>query len=176
MANENNYVIISYFTGTDKADAAANQLKAWDKATEAIKLGGMGILTWQDGEIHTRKLGARATGSGAKWGLLLGAAAGILSGGLTLVGGALLGTVVGAAAGALYYKNLGLSDDDKARLDQHLQQGGAALVVMADEDEVEPTQKELVSLGGEVENYKIPEETMDQIEQATSVESAEDEE
>ncbi len=169
MANKNNHVIIAYFPGTDKADAAANQLKAWDKATDAIKLGGMGILTWKDGKVHTRKVGARAAGSGAKWGTILGATAGILSGGVTLVGGALVGAAGGALAGALFHKSLGLSDDDKARLDQHLQQGGAAVVVMADEDEVELTQAELAGLGGKVENYKVPEETMTQLEEATDV-------
>ena len=43
MAKKDNHVIIAYFPGADKADMAANQLKAWDKATDAIKLGGIGM-------------------------------------------------------------------------------------------------------------------------------------
>jgi uncharacterized membrane protein len=156
MAKKESHVIIAYFSGTDQADAAVDQLKAWDKATDAIKLGGMGILTWKDGKVHTRKVGARATGTGA-------------NGGVTLVGGAVAGAAGGAVAGALFHKNLGLSDDDKARLDKHLQQGGAAVVVMAQGDEVEPTEAELASLGGEVEDYKVPEETVSQVEEATDV-------
>ena len=173
MAKKDRHVIIAYFKGADKADMAANQLKAWDKATDAVKLGGIGILTWQEGKIHTRKVGSRAAGSGAKWGVILGAATGILSGGVTLIGGAVAGMAGGAVAGALFYKSLGLSDDDKVRLEQHLQSGGAALVVMADEDEVEPTQAELAGLGGQVEDYKVPAETMDQVEEATDVKPVE---
>ncbi|KPK05599.1 MAG: hypothetical protein AMJ56_15690 [Anaerolineae bacterium SG8_19] len=173
MAKKDRHVIIAYFKGADKADMAANQLKAWDKATDAVKLGGIGILTWQEGKIHTRKVGSRAAGSGAKWGVILGAATGILSGGVTLIGGAVAGMAGGAVAGALFHKSLGLSDDDKARLEQHLQSGGAALVVMADEDEVEPTQAELAGLGGQVEDYKVPAETMDQVEEATDVKPVE---
>jgi hypothetical protein len=67
MAKKESHVIIAYFSGTDQADAAVDQLKAWDKATDAIKLGGMGILTWKDGKVHTRKVGARATGTGANY-------------------------------------------------------------------------------------------------------------
>ena len=109
MAKKESHVIIAYFSGTDQADAAVDQLKAWDKATDAIKLGGMGILTWKDGKVHTRKVGARATGTGAKWGTILGVTAGILSGGVTLIGGAVVGAAGGAVAGALFHKNLGLS-------------------------------------------------------------------
>ena len=174
MAKKDRHVIIAYFPGADKADMAANQLRAWDKATDSIKLGGIGILTWQEGKIHTRKVGTRAAGTGAKWGVILGAATGILSGGVTLIGGALAGTAGGALAGALFHKNLGLSDQDKARLEQRLQNGGAALVVMAGEEEVEPTQAELAGLGGEVENYKVPEETMNQMEEATDVQPVEE--
>jgi uncharacterized membrane protein len=92
---------------------------------------------------------------------------------VTLIGGAVAGMAGGAVAGALFHKSLGLSDDDKARLEQHLQSGGAALVVMADEDEVEPTQAELAGLGGQVEDYKVPAETMDQVEEATDVKPVE---
>jgi uncharacterized membrane protein len=169
MAKKESHVIIAYFPGTDQADAAVDQLKSWDKATDAIKLGGMGILTWKDGKVHTRKVGARATGSGAKWGTILGATAGILSGGVTLIGGAVAGAAGGAVAGALFHKNLGLSDDDKARLDKKLQDGGAAVVVMAEGDDVESTKAELASLGGEVEDYTVPEETVSQVEEATDV-------
>ena len=174
MAKKDRHVIIAYFKGADKADMAANQLKAWDKATDAIKLGGIGILTWQKDKIHTRKVGTRAAGTGAKWGVILGAATGILSGGVTLIGGAVAGVAGGAVAGALFHKSLGLSDDDKDRLEEHLQQGGAAVVVMADEDEVEPTQAELTGLGGQVEDYKVPEETMSQVEEATDVQPVEE--
>ena len=76
--------------------------------------------------------------------------------------------------GAFFHKNLGLSDEDNQKMEKHLQDGGAALVVMADEDEVEPTKTELSGMGGTVEDYQVPEETMEQVDQATDVEPAEE--
>jgi len=69
-----------------------------------------------------------------------------------------------------------LTDADKERLELHLQDGGAALVVMADEHEVEPTKAELARLGSKVEDYQVPEETMEQVEQSTEVEPVAEEE
>jgi len=170
MANKNKHVIIGYLPSKEAATEAAAQLKAWDKANKDIKLGGIGILTADKGKIKTRKVGNRAGGTGAKWGLILGAATGILSGGVTLIGGAAAGLVGGAVLGVLFHKSLGLTDADKERLELHLQDGGAALVVMADEHEVEPTKAELARLGGRVEDYLVPEETMEQVEESTDVE------
>ena len=144
MANKNKHVIIGYFPTKRAATEAAQPLKKWDKANDDIKLGGTGILTWEKGKIKTRKVGNRAGGTGAKWGLILGAATGILSGGVTLIGGATVGVVGGAVAGSLFHKHLGLTDADKERLQQYLQNGGAAIVVMADADEVLPTMAELL--------------------------------
>ena len=169
MANKNKHVMLAYFTGADKADRAANQIMDWDEANDDIKLGGIGILSWEEGKMKTRKVGARATSKGAKWGLALGAVTGILTGGVTLVGGAIAGVAGGALVGALFHRNLGLTDDDRARLEARLQDGGAALVIMGDEHEVEPTEAQLVSLGGEVENYMVPEETMTQVEAAAEI-------
>ena len=170
MANKNKHVIIGYFPSNEEATDAARQIKKWDKAYDDIKLGGIGVLTWKKNKIKTRKVGRRAAGTGAKWGLALGAVTGILSGGVTLIGGAVAGVAGGAVMGALFHKNLGLTDADKERLEQHLQGGGAAVVVMADADEVYATQAEVVRLGGRVEDYQVPEETMAQVEKSTGVE------
>ena len=89
---------------------------------------------------------------------------GILSGGVTLIGGALVGAGAGALSGALVHKHLGLSDEDKARLEDHIKGGGAIVVAMADDFEVEPTKAELSSLGGTVEDYQVPDEAMEQLE------------
>lgn len=173
MSDKNKQVIIAYFPGADKADDAADMIKDWDSANDDVKLGGVGILFWDDGEIKTRKVGGRSGKSGAKWGTALGAVAGILSGGVTLIGGAVVGAAGGAVLGVFHHKSLGLSDDDKARLGTKLKDGAAALVVMADEDEVAATSAELTSLGGTVESYTVPPETMDAVESAEAVQPAE---
>jgi uncharacterized membrane protein len=174
MAKKDKHVVIAYYPGADKADDASDQLKSWDKANDDIKLGGIGILFWEDGKIKTRKVGGHETSEGAGWGLALGAALGILSGGVTLIGGALAGVAGGAVLGSFFHKGLGLSDADKQRLDEKLQAGGAALVAMCDADEIDATKAELASLGGEVEDYKVPDETVEKVEEATEVQPADD--
>ncbi len=169
MSNKNRHVVIAYFADVAAASNAAAELKAWDKANDAVKLGGVGILHWEDGKIKTKKVGARATGKGAAWGAALGATLGILSGGVTLVGGALVGVTAGVLTGALFHKGVGLSDDDQVRLEEHLKNGGAAVVAMADEDEVAMTSEELARLGGTVENFQVPAEHVEQLESATDV-------
>ena len=47
---------------------------------------------------------------------------------------------------------------------------------MADEHEVEPSKAELARLGGRVEDYQVPEETVEQVEQSTDVEPVAQEE
>lgn len=111
---------------------------------------------------------------GAKWGTALGVVTGILSGGVTLIGGAIAGAVGGAVLGSFFHKSLGLSDEDKARMEKNLQGGQAALVIMADEDEVAATSGELTSLGGAVENYTIPEETLEKVEETGEIQPAGD--
>lgn len=168
MAKKNN-VVIAYFPGADKADAAASQLKAWDKDEKDLKLGGIGILTSEDGKLKTRKVGTRDTGAGAGWGTVLGATIGVLSGGVTLIGGALIGATAGAATGALFHKGLGLSDDDKANLEKKLADGGAAVVTMAGDADVEAVKAELNTVGGDVENYQVPDDSAAKLEEATDV-------
>jgi uncharacterized membrane protein len=170
MADKNDHVVIAQFPSADKADQAANQLKEWDKAEDAVKLGGIGILVYEEGKVKTRKVGRRATGKGAKWGTALGVVTGILSGGVTLIGGAVVGAASGAVLGSMFHKNIGLSDEDQQRLEDHLKGGGAAMVVMADEDEVESTKSELASLGGDVKDYAVPQETSEKVEETADVE------
>jgi uncharacterized membrane protein len=169
MSNKNRHVVIAYFADVAAASNAAAELKSWDKANDAVKLGGVGILHWEDGKIKTKKVGQRATGKGAMWGTALGATLGILSGGVTLIGGALVGVTAGALTGALFHKGVGLSDADKARLEEHLKAGGGAVVAMADEDEVTMTSEEFARLGGTVENFVVPAEHVEQLEAAVDV-------
>ncbi|MFN2205603.1 MAG: DUF4332 domain-containing protein [Candidatus Promineifilaceae bacterium] len=175
MANENKNLIVAYFDNSEVADDAAKQLKHWDKSESDIKLGGMGIVTLEDGKLKTHKVGARAAGTGAKWGTILGATggaatgalalAGVLTGGLGLIPGAIAGLIVGTGAGALFHKKIGMTDSDRLRLEDHLKNGGAALAVMADAVEVEPTKAEIAALGGKVEHYTLPDDLMEEFEE-----------
>lgn len=175
MANKNRNLIIAYFPSYEKAEQAAEDLKHWDKQNMDIKLGGIGIMTAdEDGKLKTHKVGSRAGGTGAKWGLILGAVTGVLSGGITLIGGAIAGLAAGTVAGALFHKKIGMSDEEKDLLVNHLKGGGAALAVMADDEEVESTKFQLSSQGGQVKSYNVPDEEMEELEAAADEEGIEE--
>jgi uncharacterized membrane protein/predicted flap endonuclease-1-like 5' DNA nuclease len=185
MANKNRNLIVAYFPDADAADAAARQLKHWDKGTKEVKLGGVGIITQKKGKLKTHYVGARAGGTGAKLGTILGATGGlatgvmvltgVLTGGIGLIPGAIAGLAVGTVGGSLFHKRIGMTDEDRARLEAFLKNGGAALAVMADDAEVAPTKAEIASLGGQVEQYTLPEEVMEEVEETQeAVEEAEE--
>jgi hypothetical protein len=109
--------------------------------------------------------------SGALWGTAVGAAAGLLTGGLALIPATLLGAAGGSAVGAMFHKKVGVSDADREQLMANLRAGGAALVVMADDFEVEATKAEMVRLGGKAEVFEMPAETVEAITEAAEAQA-----
>jgi len=160
-------LVLAFFENEDAADAAVDQIKQWDKASKEVKLDAIGVLAKDDkGKIKTHKVGKRKTGTGA----VLGALAAVLSGGLTLVGG----VVVGGIFGALFHKGLGISKEDLARFDDELDGGRAAVGILAKADEADGVSAKLAELGGEPETHEVTEEALDQIE--TAAEETDDDE
>jgi uncharacterized membrane protein len=156
---ENKQLIIAFFESEDAADEAVDEIKQWDKASKEVKLGAIGILVKDEkGEIKAHKVGKRKTGTGA----VVGAVAGVLSGGLTVVGGVLLGGIIGA----FFHKGLGLSKDDLARFDDELDGGKAAVAILAEADEADGVSAKLAELGGEPETHEVTEEALAQAETA----------
>ncbi|GIK55493.1 MAG: hypothetical protein HND44_15090 [Chloroflexi bacterium] len=144
-------------------DTAVTEVKQWDKAGKEIKLGSIAILVKDNnGKIKTQKLGARHT----KTGVLGGVLAAILSGGVTL----LAGVVVGRMTGGFFRKGLGLSKEDVERIGGELDNGRAAVCILAATDEAEAVAAKLTELGGEAETHEVMEETVE--EAATAVEEA----
>src|SRR5512143_270917 len=98
-------LVLAFFANDSAADEAVKQIKGWDKASKEVKLGAIGVLVKDDkGKIKTHKLGQRRTGGGA----VLGVLAAVLTGGVSLLGGA----VAGGILGAFFHKGLGMSKDD----------------------------------------------------------------
>jgi uncharacterized membrane protein len=159
-------LVIAFFADEAAADSAVSNVKAWDKASEEIKLGAVGVLVKDEkGKIKTHKLGARKTGTG----VVLGVLAGILSGGITLIGGA----VVGGILGSFFRKGLGLSKDDLARIDGELSGGKAAVCVVAEPAEAAAVAAKLAELGGTPEAHDVTDAAV--AEAAEAVEAAPEE-
>jgi uncharacterized membrane protein len=165
---KNKQLVLAFFESEDAADEAVDEIKQWDKASKDIKLGAIGVLVKDDkGKVKTHKLGKRKTGTG----VVLGALAGILSGGISVVGGALFGGVIGA----FFHKGLGMSKDDLARIEGELDGGRAAVGVLVKDEELITVTAKLEELGGETETHEVTEEALDQVDEAVESEPEEEE-
>lgn len=152
-------MVMAFFANEAEADAAVNAIKQWDKASKDIKLGAIGVLVKDDkGKIKTHKLGKRKTGTGA---VLFGLAA-VLTGGATLLAGAVFGGIVGS----LFHKGLGLSKDDLARIDSDLNDGKAAVAIVAEPAEAAAVAAKLTELGGVSEVHEVSDEVVAEAETA----------
>jgi len=151
--------VLAFYESEAAADEAVNQIKQWDKATKEVKLGAIGVLVKDDkGKIKTHKLGQKKTGTFA----VLGALAAVLTGGATVLGGA----VVGGILGAFFHKGLGLSKEDLARISAELDGGKAAVGVLVQPDEAAGVSAKLAELGGVAETHEVSDEAVEQAEVA----------
>lgn len=160
---KNKQLVLAFFDSETAADQAVSNLKAWDKASNDIQLGAIGVLVKDaQGKIKTQKLGSRKWGIGA----ILGALAAVLSGGMTLVGGAVLGGLVGA----FFHSGLGMSKDDLTRIGKELDNGRAAVGVLANDAEAASVSAKLAELGGKPETHAVSDEAVQ--EATTAAQSA----
>ena len=153
-------LVLAFFGNEAAADSAVESLKQWDKDNKDIKLGAIGVMVKDEkGKVKTDKLGQRQT----KLGAVLFAIAGLLSGGLTVIGGAIFGGILGS----FFHKGLGMSKEDLESIDSELDNGRAAVGALVEpEDEGAVTDK-LAELGGESQSYTVTEDALEHAEEAT---------
>lgn len=150
----NKQVVLAIFDDETAADAAAEEVKNWDKTSKDVTLNAIGVLVMDDNEkIKTHKLGARSTGKGAGIGLILAM--------LTPVG-LVAGVVGGTVLGRLHRKGLGISDADRERITHELEQGRAVVGVLAPDAQAEAIKNKLAELGGRSETHDASDEALEQ--------------
>ncbi len=157
-------IVLSIFDTETQADEAVAALKKWDKATEDIKVGGIGILVKDPhGKIKQHKVGSHRTGKGTGIGLVLGVVAAIPTGGLSLVAGAAGGVIGGAIIGSFFHKGFKeLGEADAARITKELDAGHAVVGVLVALANADAVAAELTRLGGRSETHVISKEEMQQ--------------
>ncbi len=176
-------LVLAYYGSEEEADMAVESLKRWDKTSQEIELGAIGILIKDDkGKVKTHKIGKRNTGIGAIFGViaavisggfvLLGAFAAFLSGSLTIVRGIVGGSIIGA----LFPKGLGISRADIAEIDQHLNDGKAAVGVLVKPEELAAVTSKMAELGGMApESFVVSDEAAAAVVSAAEAEPAPEE-
>ena len=156
--NLNENVVIGFFDGQGPADSAIEALKSWDKANDEIKLGAIGTIAKEGDKVKTHV--GRKSGKGAAVGATIGVIGAVLSGGATLIGGAVAMGALGGVLGAFFKKSLHLNKEEIESIGLELDGGKVAVVVSCDDFEVEPTGEQLKNAGGTVRSYTIPEEAL----------------
>jgi len=159
-------VVLAFFKDEAEADDVVEQMKAWDKWEEDIKLNAIGVLALDDkGKLKTHKLGKRSVGKGAGIGLVLAVIAPP-----TL----LAGVIGGGFLGAFHHKGLGLKAEDRDRIAAQLAGGKAAVGILVNEDQAIAVSTRLTELGGTSEVHPVTEEAIAEVETAVpAVEAAE---
>jgi uncharacterized membrane protein len=162
--NLNEQVVVAFFDSPEKADDAAQELMKWDKANDAIKLGTIGRLVLdEDGKLKGNQYSGRHTGTGALVGGALGVVAAAFTGGLSLLAGAVGGGAIGGVTGHLTKGSFGLTDAVEEKIKTQLTAGSAALVVLCDDYELNPTMDELRKAGGDVHSFGVSSEVLNAI-------------
>ena len=157
-------VVLAFFKDEAAADAAAAELKAWDKIDDSVKLSAIGVLALNEqGKVKVNKLGSRSIGKGAGIGLLL-----------ALITPAGLGIVLtGGVIGALHHKGLGLSAEDRGRIGASLTNGQGAVGVLAKDAQADLVSAKLAELGGITETHEVTAEAEAEVDAAAPAIDAE---
>jgi uncharacterized membrane protein len=146
-------VVLAIYENEMAAESAVDSLKRWDKSSDDVKLGAMGVLVLDEtGEVKTHKMGTRSVRKGAGIGLVLGM--------LTPVGLA-AGVVGGGLAGGLHRKGLGFNDEDRDRIAAELSDGKAAVGVLAKTEEAPAIAEKMKEFGGVPEVHTVDEAALE---------------
>lgn len=156
-------VILAVFDNESAAVGAQAGLEHWAGTRRDIKLGAVGFLQMENGEVRSTLV--RKEGKG----VLVNGAMGLVKSMLGPI--ALVGDAVTGVAKSLFGK-----EDDEAppalqKLGAYMDAGGVTMVTAVREDqEARAFSSQLQAMGGRVTIYTVPQEVLDEV--ATAVETA----
>ena len=150
------HLVLAVYPDEANADRVAEGLMHSDMGRDLP----VGVLTLDDkGKLKADKFGARSTHKGAA-----------IGGVLALLGpvGLGVGALLGGAAGFLHHKNLGLTDEDKARLSADLRDGKAAVGIMVPAERTHGMMAWLEELGGTPSVHELSDEALEAAQSETA--------
>lgn len=165
--DNNDNVVITFFADEAAAQQAIDELKVWDKANEHMKLGAIGMIRKEGDKIKTSV--GRKTGKGVAIGAAVGVIGAVLTGGASLIAGAVGAGALGGALGAFFKKSMNLTKEEIDQIGQELDAGRIAVVVACDDYEVPMVTEYMVASGGTVRTYSVPEQALAEAAQSPDV-------
>ena len=150
--NKNEHVVIAVFTNEDAADQAIIALQNWEMINDDVKFGAIGTIYKKGDKVKVKR--PRKASEWGEGGVIIGAIAALLSGGMILIGG-FLGGAVGGILGAFVHKSIGLSKEEVQQLGSQLDDGKVAVVVTCDANKAEGASEVLTQEGGQVKRVQV---------------------
>jgi uncharacterized membrane protein len=173
MGSAENVLVLALFDSEVAADEAVAALKAWDKANEQVKLGGIGVLVKDaSGKIKEHKIGPTQGRKGVGIGVVLGVVAAIPTGGLSLLPGVVGGAIAGGIVGSAFHQGFqNLSKADAERISTELDAGHAAVGVLTRPDQADEVLAKLAQYGGKTETHEVSDQELREVGQVTGATS-----
>jgi hypothetical protein len=155
---EKNTVIIAVFDNESAAVGALAGLEHWDGTRRDIKLGSIGLLSVEDGEVTSTL--ARKEDKG----MLVSGAVGLVKSMLGPI--ALVGDVVGGVAKS-FLKNDGDETPEAFQtLGAYMDAGGVTMILVVEEAVAQEYSRQLQAMGGRVTTYVVPQEALAEVDAA----------
>jgi uncharacterized membrane protein len=160
METEPLHIVIGLYSGEHDAESTLERLRPEYKGRKEHIRAALALRRSVDDSFHYRYAGL-SPGKGARRGLVLGAAVGVLPGGIGLVLGA-----VGAAAGALvgeHRQAQALAPDRVNQVAASLAPGSSAIVAVVGDEILPGLQERLAQLGADVVTVAVSDDIVEQV-------------
>lgn len=165
--DKNDHVVIALFGDEQAAQAAIDGIKVWDKANDQMKLGAIGLLRKEGDKVKTSV--GRKTGRGVAIGATVGIIGAVLTGGASLIAGAVGAGTLGGAVGAFLKNSMGLTKEEIAQIGQELDAGRVAVVVPCDEYEIPLVTEFMSGPGVTVRAYDVSSDALIEVAKSPEV-------
>jgi uncharacterized membrane protein len=161
QAQDNLELIVLTFAQVNTAAEALKALKQVLKKKSVNVFNAAALAKNAEGETLLKEMADVDTKHGALFGAITGGLIGMLGGPV----GAVVGAVAGAASGgaAARWIDMGFPDDYLKSLQDNLQPGSSALVMLAQADEVEKVALTLAQFGGQLLHYALTDDMVAQL-------------
>ncbi len=141
-------LVIVTFAQTDTANQALHALKQAVKKKHATVLNAAALAKNASGQATVKEIEDVNAKHGAFFGAITGGLIGLLGGPVGVVVGAVAGAASGGAAA--HWVDMGFPDEYLKSLQEHLQPGHSALVVLAESNEVDKVALTLAQFEGQL--------------------------
>lgn len=155
---EKNTIIIAVFDNESAATGALAGLEHWADMRRDIKLGSVGFLRMEDGEVT----GALARKEGK--GVLVSGAMGLVKSMLGPI--ALVGDVVGGVAKTFLKNDGDETPEALQKLSAYMDAGGVTMVLVVEEEVAQDYSRQLQAMGGRVTTHLVPQEVLAEVDAA----------